>query len=79
MKLISVNELAQESKTTYHTVNFYINIGLLRVVDRQGNKRFLKKNIALATLEKVIALQKKGFPLRVIIKYMEGQIKINLN
>ena len=79
MELIGVNELAQECHTTYHTINFYINIGLLHVVDRQGNKRFLKKNNALTTMKKVITLRKKGFPLQMIMKYMDGQIKINMN
>ncbi len=79
MELISVTQLAEECKTTYHTVNFYINIGLLHVVDRRGNKRFLQKRNAVTVMKKVLVLRKEGFPLQVIMKHMEGQIKINMN
>lgn len=79
MDMITVNQLARECKTTYHTINFYINMGLLQVNDRRGNKRYLGKNRALKVMKKVISMRKAGFPLSVIMKHIEGRIRINLN
>jgi DNA-binding transcriptional MerR regulator len=63
---ITLQELAQQTGVSLSALNYYTNLGLLRVVDRQGNKRFYAERDALRRLEAIRNLRREGYPLRII-------------
>ena len=72
-KLISLKDVAQRSGASLSVLNYYVNLGLLPVADRQGNKRlFIEKQI-LRHLEEIQQLRREGYPLRIIRHQLQRQ------
>lgn len=65
-RLITLKEIAHRSGASLSALNYYVNLGLLPVADRQGNKRlFIEKKI-LRDLEEIQRFRREGYPLRII-------------
>jgi DNA-binding transcriptional MerR regulator len=74
-KIISALELAKKYKLSYQTVNYYTNLGLLKVYENRGNKRFYKRKEVQVRLEEISKLKRKGYPLRVICDVLSRNVK----
>ncbi|MBI3333809.1 MAG: MerR family transcriptional regulator [Candidatus Omnitrophica bacterium] len=72
-RLISLKEVAQRTGSSLSVLNYYVNLGLLPVADRQGNKRlFIEKEI-FRHLQEIHQLRREGYPLRIIRRQLQGQ------
>lgn len=65
-KLISAAQIAKEYGLSYQTVNYYTNLGFLRVIESQGNKRLYDRKEVEACIENIRELKRRGYPLRLI-------------
>jgi len=65
-KVISAIEISREFGLSYQTVNYYTNLGFLRVSESRGNKRLYNKTEVEAALQKIRSLKSRGYPLRLI-------------
>jgi DNA-binding transcriptional MerR regulator len=73
--LITIDELSKLYLMSKATINYYTNMGLLHVADKQGNKRLYDKTEVEARLEKIKELRRSGYSLKLIRKSFEGSIK----
>ena len=69
-KIISALAIAKKYKLSYQTVNYYTNLGLLRVFESRGNKRFYNTKQVEVRLEEIGKLKRKGYPLRLICQVL---------
>lgn len=65
-KIISAVDIVKKYRLSYQTVNYYTNLGFLRVVENQGNKRLYDKKDVEGRLEQIRQLKRRGYPLRLI-------------
>lgn len=65
-KVISAVEIVRHYGLSYQTVNYYTNLGLLKVIESKGNKRLYNKDEVAGTLKKIRHLKSRGYPLRLI-------------
>lgn len=72
MRLITAKDLSKKYNLTYPIINHYIKVGLLDVIERKGNKRYLNKQSSEDMMKRVVWLTQKGFPLSMINKVMRG-------
>lgn len=72
VKLISSMELVKKFGISYSTLTHYTNLGLLRVVRKNGNKRLYKINQAKKRLNKIKKLSTEGYPLKIIKKILNN-------
>ena len=70
--LISLEEVAHLTGATLSALNYYVNLGLLRIADRQGNKRLFAQEEVVARYRKIQELRREGYPLRIIVSYLQG-------
>ncbi len=71
---ITLQEIAQRTGVSVSSLNYYANLGLLQVVDRQGNKRLFLEADAIRRVEEIRRLRKEGYPLRIIRRQLrEGK------
>jgi DNA-binding transcriptional MerR regulator len=67
--LLKIGEVAKMVGILRSCVDYYADIGLLKVADyTQGKYRLFKKNEVLARMEKIKELKDKGLTLNEIIK-----------
>lgn len=64
--LSTIDEIAALSGLSKATVNYYTNLGLLRIADKQGNKRLYDAEEVRQRLEKIRDLRRSGYSLRLI-------------
>ena len=69
--LTSLPGVARGSGVTLSTLNYYINLGLLPVAERQGNKRLFDRGAVIRRLEEIHRLRQQGYPLRLIRKQLK--------
>ncbi len=65
-KLISAVEIVKEYGLSYQTVNYYTNLGFLRVIENKGNKRFYDRKDVEGCIERIKEFKRRGYPLRLI-------------
>lgn len=65
-KIISAVEIVKKYGLSYQTVNYYTNLGFLRVIENQGNKRLYDEREVVSCLEKIKQFKRRGYPLRLI-------------
>lgn len=70
--LISAVEIAKAYKISYQTINYYTNLGLLKITETSGNKRLYDKKNVTQRLEQIKQLKRKGYPLRLICDTILG-------
>lgn len=68
--LITVDELSKLYLLSKATINYYTNMGLLFVADKQGNKRLYDKQAVAERLEKIRDLRRSGYSLKLIRKQL---------
>ncbi len=66
--LVSLQEISHRTGVGSSTLNYYTNLGLLQVADRQGNRRLYRESEALKRIEQIRQLRREGYPLRIIRK-----------
>ncbi len=64
--LISPAEISKIHSISYQTVNYYTNLGLLRVKRREANNRLYCPKEVSSCLKKVSELKSRGYSLRLI-------------
>lgn len=77
-KLVSSMELVRKFGISYSTLTHYTNLGLLRVVRKNGNKRLYQGNQAKKRLKKIKKLSTEGYPLKIIKKILSNGDKNEL-
>ena len=71
---ISPQGICSQFNLTYHAVNHYTNLGLLKVVTKQKNQRFYDAREVRERLSKIAALALQGYPLQLISKTLNGEL-----
>jgi len=66
--LISIDEISKLSSLSKATINYYTNMGLLPIADKQGNKRLYDKDEIGRRLEKIREMRRNGYSLRLICR-----------
>ena len=74
-KIISAMEIVRMYKLSYQTINYYTNLGLLKVHESRGNKRLYKKKEVEERLGEISRLKSKGYPLRVICEVLSKNVR----
>ena len=72
-QLLSAEELVKLLGISSATVNYYTNLGLFRVKDRQGNKRLYEKNETKELHEQIRKLRREGYSLRIIQERLQSK------
>lgn len=70
--LITVDELSKLFLMSKATINYYTNMGLLHISEKQGNKRLYDKTEVEERLKKIKELRRSGYSLRLIRKQFSG-------
>ena len=65
-RIVSAVDLVKKLDISYQTLNYYTTIGLLEMAGRKGRTRFYNENDVIERLERIKALQNKGYTLRLI-------------
>ena len=63
---MTLQDLSHRCGVSVSTLNYYTNVGLLQVADRQGNRRLYREAQTLRQLDKIQRLRREGYPLRII-------------
>jgi DNA-binding transcriptional MerR regulator len=71
---ISPQDICSQFHLTYHTVNHYTNLGLLKVVTKQKNRRLYDSREVRERLSKIAELALQGYPLQLISKTLDGAL-----
>lgn len=66
--LLSAQGVVERYKISYQTLNYYTNLGLLRVVRREGNRRFYNHDEVSQRLQDIRRLKDDGYPLRLVCR-----------
>ncbi len=69
-EFLSPKDVAGLLHISVPTVNYYTNLGLLRVEERKGNKRLYDKNEVLVNFAKIKQLRKQGYSLKLIRQHL---------
>jgi DNA-binding transcriptional MerR regulator len=69
---ISSAEIIKRFKISYQTLNYYTNLGLLRSLNKKGNKRYYDELELKNNLEKIQKFKNEGYPLRLIRKLLHS-------
>ena len=64
--LVTTQDLAKLLDISGATVNYYTNLGLLRIKDRKGNVRLYDKNSSKKLYDQIREMRRQGYPLRII-------------
>lgn len=67
-KLVTAKELSKILGLSNSSINYYTNLGLFKITDRNGNKRLYNKGKIQFVCTKIRGLRKKGYPLKLIKK-----------
>ncbi|OQB13410.1 MAG: hypothetical protein BWY16_00232 [Candidatus Omnitrophica bacterium ADurb.Bin205] len=63
---ITPAQISKIHSISYQTINYYTNLGLLRVKKREANNRLYSPKEVSACLRKVSDLKSQGYSLRLI-------------
>lgn len=72
-KTISAKNIVTKFNIPYHTVNYYTTIGLLPVLDKNGNERVYDEVVVEERIKKISEMIAEGYPLRLIRKKLLGE------
>jgi DNA-binding transcriptional MerR regulator len=71
-RAISAKEITSHYNISYQTVNHYTDLGLLSVMQKQGNVRYYDRGLLGRRLKIIRKLSKEGYSLRLIRKRLVG-------
>ncbi len=66
--LITIDDISRLYGLSKATINYYTNMGLLHIADRDGNKRLYNEREIRSRVEKIKEMRKTGYSLRLIRK-----------
>ena len=69
--LVTIQEITRSTGVSFSALNYYVNLGMLPVADRQGNKRLFSKGEALRRLKQIQQMKREGYPLRIILRHLQ--------
>jgi DNA-binding transcriptional MerR regulator len=69
---IAIKDISKKFNITPYTINHYTNLGLLKVVMKNKNKRLYDENEVTSRLKTISALIAEGYPLQLIAKRLNG-------
>lgn len=69
--LISAQGVVERYHISYQTLNYYTNLGLLRVARREGNRRLYNDGDVSERLSSIRRLQDDGYPLRLVCRMVQ--------
>ena len=73
-ELVTIQEITRSTGVSFSALNYYVNLGMLPVMDRKGNKRLFAKTDTLQRLKQIQRMKREGYPLRIILRHIqEGQ------
>jgi len=64
--LISPIEISKKYNISYQTINYYTNLGLLKVRRREGNNRLYNNREVRSGLDRITKLKSQGYSLHLI-------------
>ncbi|MDP3787362.1 MAG: MerR family transcriptional regulator [Candidatus Omnitrophota bacterium] len=68
--LRTIGDISKLYSFSKATINYYTNMGLLRIAEKQGNKRLYDDNEVRKRLEKIKEMRRSGYSLRLIRKQL---------
>ena len=68
--LLTASELVERHRLSYQTLNYYTNLGLLRVAKRDGHQRLYDGRDVRRSLAAITRLKDEGYPLRLICRML---------
>lgn len=68
--LITIGDISKLYSLSKATINYYTNMGLLHIAEKQGNKRLYDNNEVRKRLEKIKEMRRSGYSLRLISKQL---------
>ncbi|MFA6078785.1 MAG: MerR family transcriptional regulator [Candidatus Omnitrophota bacterium] len=77
-RIVSAVDLVKKLDISYQTLNYYTTIGLLEMTGRKGRTRFYNEEDVIERLERIKALQNKGYTLRLINEAIGSSAKRGL-
>jgi len=68
--LITIGDISKLHGLSKATINYYTNMGLLSIAEKQVNKRLYDENEVRKRLEKIKEMRRSGYSLRLIRKQL---------
>ena len=68
--LLTASDIIERYRLSYQTLNYYTNLGLLRVAKREGHQRLYDGRDVQRNLQAVARLKDEGYPLRLISRML---------
>lgn len=67
-QIVTAKEISDSFRISLSLINFYTNLGLLEIYDREGrgNKRFYLFSAVDHRLQVIREMKRRGFPLKLI-------------
>ena len=72
--LLTASDIIERYRLSYQTLNYYTNLGLLRVAKREGHQRFYDGRDVQRNLQAVARLKDEGYPLRLISRMLANEL-----
>ena len=72
--LININDVSKRFNVTPYTINHYTNLGLLKVVMKNKNRRLYDEADVTYKLKTILHLIAEGYPLQLIRKRLDKEI-----
>ncbi len=72
-KLISLQDVSQHTGMSLSSLNYYVNLGLLPIADRRGNRRLFSESQVLQRLREISRFRREGYPLRIIRRQLQDK------
>lgn len=68
--LLTASDIIERYRLSYQTLNYYTNLGLLRVAKRDGHQRLYDGRDVQRNLQAIARLKDEGYPLRLISRML---------
>ena len=72
--LINIKDILKKFNITSYTINHYTNLGLLKVVMKNKNRRLYDESDVVYKLKKIADLIAEGYPLQLIRKKFDEEV-----
>ncbi len=72
--MIAISDISRLYGLSKATINYYTNMGLLSVAEKQGNKRLYDEDDVRKRLEKIKEMRRSGYNLRLIRKQLTSAL-----
>ena len=73
--LINIKDISKKFSITPYTINHYTNLGLLKVVMKNKNRRLYDEAEVTYKLKNILSLIAEGYPLQLIRKRFDEEAK----